>query len=121
MPLTPQEFRAHLHRRLAATQEEDERVAADLRARLPQAVRTIEAALGPRRIVLYGSLATGLFRAARSDVDLAVAGLGEEAPEELGAALRALFGRRVDLVDPALVAPHVQRDIAERGEVLHEP
>ena len=46
-------------------------------------------------------LATGLFFAARSDIDLAIDGLGEAAPDELRSALRDLFGRRVDLVDPA--------------------
>jgi len=121
VPLTPAQLLDSLVGRVAATHEEDERVAAALRARLPEAARLITEALGPRRIVLYGSLATGLFFAARSDVDLAVEGVGEEAPNQLLAALRTLFGRRVDVVDPELVAPHVRRDIEERGVVVHEP
>jgi predicted nucleotidyltransferase len=120
VPLSPAEFREHLTRRFAATYEQDERIAADLRARLPEAVRLIVELLGPRRILLYGSLATGLFLAAHSDVDLAVEGMGQP-PEELVEALRRLFGRRVDVVDPALVAAHVRRDIARRGLVIHEP
>lgn len=71
--------------------------------------------------MLYGSLATGLFFAAHSDVDLAIEGLGEEPSTELAASLRALFGRKVDLVDPALVTGYVHRDIEERGVVLYEP
>ena len=119
--MTPAQFRANLARRFAATMAEDERVAAELRARLPEAVRLIRAALGPRRVTLYGSLATNLFFAAHSDVDLAVEGLGEEPPDELRAALRTLMGRRVDLVDPALVAPAVRREIESDGIVLGEP
>jgi predicted nucleotidyltransferase len=100
---------------------EDERVAAELKARLPEALRLIGATLGPRRVTLYGSLATGLFFAAHSDVDLAVDGIGESAPDELRTALRALMGRRVDLVDPALVAPAVRREIESDGIVLNDP
>lgn len=118
--LTPAELRANLVRRFAETAEEDDRAIADARSKLPEAVRCIVDALGPRRVVLYGSLTKGFFRAARSDIDLAVEGVGVEAPRDLRAALRDLFGRRVDLVDPALVASFVQRAI-EKGEVLFEP
>jgi predicted nucleotidyltransferase len=114
-------MRESLARSFAETQEEDERVAAEMKARLPEAVRLICAALGDRRVILYGSLATGLFFAAHSDVDLAVEGLGDGASSRLQVALQDLFGRKVDVVDPARVAPHVQRDIAERGVVVHEP
>jgi predicted nucleotidyltransferase len=119
--LSPREFRDNLARRFAATYVEDERVAAELRARLPDAAQLIVGALGPRRIVLYGSLATSLFLAAHSDVDLAVTGLGLDAPADLMARLRDLFGRKVDLVDPTLVAPAVKRRIEKEGIVLHEP
>ena len=88
---------------------------------MPQAIRAIITALGPRRIVLYGSLASGLFRAAWSDIDLAVSGLGEAPPEDLAATLRELFGRHVDLVDPDTVAPFIRRDIEASGVVLHDP
>ena len=121
VPLTPPQLLDNVVRRVTASYEEDERVAAALHARLPEAARLITETLGPRRIVLYGSLATGLFFAARSDVDLAVGGIGEEAPDELLAALHALLGRRVDVVDPELVAPHIRRDIEQRGVVVHEP
>jgi predicted nucleotidyltransferase len=119
--MTPAQFRANLALRFAETMAEDERVAAELKARLPEAERLICAALGPRRVTLYGSLATGLFFAAHSDVDLAVEGLGEAAPDGLRVALRALMGRRVDLVDPALVAPAVRRAIESEGLVVGGP
>jgi predicted nucleotidyltransferase len=119
VPLTPAQFRANLIRRFAESAEEDERAAAAVRSRLPDAVRLIVERLGPRKVVLYGSLVTGLFRAARSDVDLAVEGLGLEAPRELCESLRLLLGRRVDLVDPQLVTPFV-REAIETGEVLNE-
>lgn len=120
MPLTPAEFRANLARRLAETAAEDECAADEARAKLPEAVRRIVAALGPRRIVLFGSLTKGLFRAAHSDVDLAIEGVGMGPPQELAATLRELFGRRVDVVDPALVAGFMQKAIAN-GTVLFEP
>ena len=93
MPLTRRAFRENLERRFAQTFEEDERVAAELRMRLPEAARLITEALGPRRVVVYGSLAKGLFFAAHSDVDLAVEGIGEEPPGDLKESLRRLFGR----------------------------
>lgn len=121
MPLSPRQFRENLERRFAATYDEDERAAAEAKAKLPEAARLIVEALGSRRVTLYGSLATGLFFAAHSDVDLAVEGLGEEAPDALRGALKRLFGRRVDLVDPDLVVPYVRRGIDERGILVHEP
>jgi predicted nucleotidyltransferase len=120
VPLSPEEFGANLTRRLAETAVEDDLAESEARAKLPEAVERIVAVLGPRRIVLYGSLTNGLFRAAHSDVDLAVDGLGLEAPFELKTALRELFGRRVDLVDPALVAGFVRTAI-DKGTVLFEP
>lgn len=121
MPLTPRQFRENLERRVAATYEEDERLAAELRTRLPEAVRLIVAALGERRIVLFGSLATGLFFAAHSDVDLAVEGVGIEAPDALADELKRMFGRKVDLIDPEISSEAVRRAIATQGIVLHEP
>lgn len=121
VPLSHAQFLENLTRRFAKTFDEDERVAAELKTKLPEAVRLILAALGPRRVTLYGSLATGLFFAASSDVDLAIEGLGMEPPGELASALRALLGRKVDLVDPTLVAAVIRKDIERRGIVLHEP
>ena len=119
--MTHEQFVQNLVRRVAETFDEDERVAAELRARLPEAVRIIIGTLGPRRITLYGSLATGLFFASRSDVDLAIEGLGYGPSDELALALRQIFDRKVDLVDPALVAPHIQRGIEQKGRVIYEP
>jgi len=121
VPLTPEQFRENLAKRFAETYEEDERVAAELMGRLPEAVRLIVVSLGERRVILYGSLAAGLFLAAHSDVDIAVEGMGEAPPDDLIDSLRRLMGRKVDVVDPSVVAPHIRRDIAERGLVLHEP
>lgn len=111
------DVRAKLRERVAATYDTDERVAAELRAKLPEAVRRIHAALGPRRVVLFGSLAMDTFFASRSDVDLAVDGVGAGAPEELLKELRQLFGRHVDLVDPDWCADFVREAIA-KGRVL---
>jgi len=121
MLLTSAQFRENLVQRFAKTYDEDERIVAELLARMPEAVELIIKAVGPRRVVLFDSLATGIFLSAHSDVDLAVDGIGVEAPHELVCALRELFGRRIDLVDTGLVAAHVLRDIKKRGVVLYEP
>ena len=121
MPLTPREFRENLARRFAETYEEDEREAKRLRSLMPRAVKLITDHLGPRRVVLFGSLATNIFLAAFSDVDLAIEGVGMEAPADLIRQLSDLFNRKVDIVDPDLVADHVRRDIDDKGIVLHEP
>jgi predicted nucleotidyltransferase len=115
--MTRIDLRARLRERVAATYEADERLAAELCAKLPEAVRLIHASLGPRRVVLFGSLAMGTFVASRSDVDLAVDGIGPGAPDELLTKLRELFGRRVDVVDPKWCAPFVQAAIT-KGRVL---
>lgn len=111
------DVRATVLRRVERTFEEDERVALELRGKLSEAVRLIHLALGPRKVVLFGSLARGTFFADRSDVDFAVEGLGSEPPPALADSLRALLGRRVDLVDPEWCADFMQPGIA-RGEIL---
>lgn len=120
VPLSPAEFRECIVRRFAATHVQDEAAAVAARALLPEAVRLLVNRLRPPRIVLFGSLATGLFRAATSDIDLAVDGIGIGAPADLMQSLRALFGRRVDLVDPELAAPFIQEAIQFEGELIHD-
>lgn len=117
MALTPAQFRENFRRRIAETFEADEQEAARLRTLMPRAVEIIRAHLGPRRVVLFGSIPKQLFRASISDVDLAIAGIGAEASEELTRELRSLFGRKVDLVDPDWVSAAVRRAI-DAGEVL---
>jgi predicted nucleotidyltransferase len=120
VPLSAADFRANIVRRFEATYAADEAAALAARALLPEAVQLMTARLNPRRIILFGSLATGLFRAATSDIDLAIDGVGIGAPADLMQALRALFGRRVDLVDPELAAPFIQEAIEFEGELIHD-
>jgi len=121
MPLSPHQMRENLARRFAETYEADLRATAEMKARLPRAVELICRELGPRRVVLFGSLAVDLFFAADSDIDLAVSGLGAGPPESLRAELRRLFGRKVDLVDPEWVARAFGEAIERDGVVLHDP
>jgi predicted nucleotidyltransferase len=121
VPLSAAQFRANIVRRFEATHAEDEAAALAARALLPEAVELLVTRLRPRRVVLFGSLANGLFHAVGSDIDLAVDGVGIGAPADLMQALRALFGRRVDLVDPELAAPFIQEAIEFEGELIHDP
>ena len=118
MPVSPRQMREALARRLAASQADDERAAAAARASLPGLVDLLVREFGATRVVLYGSLVTGLFRA-DSDIDLAVTGVPAERFMTALGRVRELAGRRVDLVDLDWAEASLQQVIARRGEVLH--
>ena len=65
----------------------------------------------------------GILRAEARNPDVSRNDWAVDPGLSLGAAkaLRALFDRKVDVVDPEWVAPHVRRGIAERGIVLYDP
>ncbi len=77
-----------------------------------------------RRLEIFGSAATGAFRAEDSDLDFLVA---FKAPEAAGysdcyfgllESLEQLFGRRVDLVVSSAIKNPYFRDSVERNKVL---
>ena len=97
----------------------DEAAQLAVRERLPEAVRLLVDRHGARRVVLFGSLATGLFHHARSDVDFAVLGLDFAALADARRDVEAVLGREVDLVALEDASPALCREVAERGEFLH--
>jgi uncharacterized protein len=117
MPLTPQDMREALTRRLAAFAEVDDRAAAAARTTLPLIVDVLVRDFGATKVILFGSLVSGLFRV-DSDIDLAVEGI--PANRQMRALARAteIAGRPVDLVDLDW-ADEVLKAVIARGESLH--
>lgn len=108
-----------LVRVLAERRAADEAAMADVRAKLPQVVRLLVDRYGATRVVLFGSLAIGLFHHARSDVDLAVDGIDFAALGRAEMEATARLGRRVDLVRSDDTDELLRHEIERRGVVLH--
>ncbi len=87
-PITAADTARHLRRRAAAEQAAADARAARLRAILPEAARCLRETYGARRVVLFGSLATGGHHVG-SDLDLAASGIP---PARYFAALAELMG-----------------------------
>jgi len=89
-----------------------------LRALLPDAAERLRSR-GARRVIVFGSLATGAEPHETTDVDLAVEGLDESAIGEATFELEAMFGAKVDLVAieraSSRVAAWISRDGREVG------
>ncbi len=79
-----------------------------------------------RTLAVFGSVVTGEFQAARSDVDIAVDFLPMSARDHARAyfallhGLEQLFGRKVDLVELAAVRnPYIRYQIESTAEPLY--
>lgn len=110
--------RAHRRReREAAPARREERSRAALAEveRLVRRFREIDPDLG--RIVLFGSLARGVPRSPRFDIDLSFE--GREYYRCVAEALESEF--KVDLVDYRAAAPHIREAIDSEGRVVHAP
>ena len=114
----PQVAYRRLVRMFAERQVADETAAAAVRAELPRVVRLLVERYRARKVVLFGSLALGLFHHARSDVDLAVEGLDFAALAAAELDVRAILCRKVDLVPIEAASEDLRIDLAARGEVL---
>jgi predicted nucleotidyltransferase len=99
--------------RIAAARREARSRAERLRTLVPVAAAKLRAR-GASRVVLFGSLATGAEPHAGSDIDLAVAGLDDDAIAEATLELEALAEVRVDLValerGPERLLARIERD-----------
>jgi uncharacterized protein len=102
-----------LSERLAHRPPEDLAAEAAAKALVPELARALRAA-GARRVVLFGSLAYGLFRSS-SDIDLAVAGLSEGALARLESELTLLAGRSVELANLDSAPPPLKESIDRFG------
>lgn len=98
MTVSPEETAAHVRARIAFERERD-RASAEEAMLVAQRLATVLVRdHGARRVVLFGSLATGRFGPG-SDIDLAVEGLAPGTVIDVGVALEPLAGRfQLDLV-----------------------
>ncbi|MCB9727200.1 MAG: nucleotidyltransferase domain-containing protein [Deltaproteobacteria bacterium] len=117
MSVTAEEAAAHLRQRAEATRARALSRAAALRERLPAARALLVDGYGARRVVLFGSLATGEVHEG-SDVDLAVEGLPKLAYFDALAALMDAMETRVDLVRLEDAPPSLAARIEAEGEPL---
>jgi predicted nucleotidyltransferase len=109
-------YRQAWERRWAVLRQEERARAERARRVLPDVVEDL-ARRGAKRVILFGSLATGRF-GLDSDIDLAVSGV-----EDLfaaGAEAERLAGMRVDLVPLEDAHAHVAKRVASEGTILYE-
>ncbi|HKQ67868.1 MAG TPA: nucleotidyltransferase domain-containing protein [Polyangiaceae bacterium] len=106
-----------LVRRIAEEQRRALERADRLRALLPRAVELLQKR-GATRVVLFGSLATGVDPHAGTGVDLCVHGLSFEDCADVLLELEALFGSQVDLVHAESAGLRLLRRVARQGKEL---
>jgi predicted nucleotidyltransferase len=114
MAVTAAEVARHLRCRAAEGARAAEQRAVRLLGLVPSAAELLRNRYGAREVVLFGSLATGSFKE-RSDVDLAVRGIGQAEYFAALADLMALFGGPVDLVRLEQAPPSLIDRIAAEG------
>jgi len=116
MSVTPRAAVDRLRERLSHRAAEDLEAEASAKALMPDFACVLREA-GAKRVVLFGSLAGGLFRR-NSDIDIAVAGLPEQvlARYEQDFSLRA--GRTVELANIDLMPAALRDRIDSSGQEL---
>ena len=115
--VTPAEAAAHLRCLAQESDRQGRARALELRRHLPLAVALLRDQYGATRVVLFGSLATGLCHA-DSDVDLAVAGLMSKRYFAALGDLMNIFQAPVDLVEIEQAPPSLLERIDSEGESL---
>ena len=115
--VTPTDTALHLRHRVAERRRLAAVRARRLRQGLPAAVQLLREIYGARRVVLFGSLATGSV-SETSDVDLAVEGL--PGPRYFAALsdLMTLLACPVDLIRTEEAPESLRQRIAAEGQVL---
>lgn len=116
--LPPGDHPAEVVRRLDSRIRRPEDVAAESSARaiVPALSRALKDA-GATRVVLFGSLASGLFRMS-SDIDLAVAGLPDRVLAKLERELSLRAGRPVELANLDVASPALRTRVEQAGRDL---
>jgi predicted nucleotidyltransferase len=115
--VTAQDLVQTMRVRSAERRVKAEARAAHLRSRLPASQKLLVQQYRARRVVLFGSLATGAY-SEHSDVDLAVEGLPSDLYFHALADLMALFGGPVDLVRLEEAGTSLKAHIEEEGQPL---
>ena len=86
---------------------------------MAEAARALKERFGPRRVVLFGSLAHQAWYTPSADVDLAVEGLEEGTFWEAWALVEAIIpDRKVDFVEIELASDSLRAAIEEHGRAL---
>ena len=86
------------------------------RAVAREAARVLKASFGVRRVILFGSLATGSWFHPRSDIDLAVEGLNREEYWRADCRLEGVAdGFEIDLVDLHAAPPSLKEAVRRDG------
>src|SRR5690349_7971460 len=116
MSVTPEEAVRHLRERLGRRSKDDLAAEASARSMLPGLTAALREA-GAKRIVLFGSLTNGLFRA-NSDIDLGVVGIPERVLAKLERELSVRAHRRVELANLESLAPALSERIEQSGQEL---
>ena len=116
MSVSARQARERLSQRLHRRSREDIEADAAARALLPVLTKTLNDA-GATRVVLFGSLATELFRA-HSDIDLAVGGLTERRLAGLERELTLRAGRPVELANLEAMSSCLRDQIGRFGQEL---
>lgn len=117
MAVTVEDVRRHLQSREQARREEGRERSRALTAKLPAARRLLVEELGAKRVLLFGSLASGT-ATGTSDVDLAVEELPAASFITAAAELMRLFGTNVDLVRLEEATPSLRDVILAEGREL---
>lgn len=116
MSLDPVHAVSRLRERLSHRSSEDLAAEASTKALLPEIARALRNA-GAKRVVLFGSLASGLFRRG-SDIDIAVAGLPERALATFEHEFTILARRPVELANLEAMPESLRESIDRFGVEL---
>ncbi len=111
-------YAADYRRRLAAERQDEERRAADVRARLESLAELLSRDFGARRVGVFGSLGAGRLRA-DSDVDVYVDRIRRGGYFEALDRATELIGRPVDLIELSKAPRSLIDRIEEEGEDVH--
>ena len=116
MSLNPVDAVNRLRERLSQRSPEDLSAEASAKALLPELARALRSA-GAKRVVLFGSLADGLFRSG-SDIDLAVAGLTDRTLAGFEHEFTILARRPVEIANLDSAAESLRKSIERFGVEL---
>lgn len=116
MGVSAKEAAHRLAQRLGERSVEDRTAEFNAKALLPGLARALKAA-GATRIVLFGSLASGLFRS-QSDIDIAVAGLPESTLARLERELTLEAHRPIELANLDAMPGPLRERVGQLGRDL---
>ena len=107
---------ARSHRSGPRTSRSDRREYEHLLSRLREAARMLKRRFGVRRVTLFGSLASGAWSTASSDVDLAIEGISADSYWAAWRTVEDIVGSwPVDLIEVETVGEPLRQNIQQNG------